>query len=138
MTFGRAPAAVVIDASVAVEFLGGNPEWLERWAEWTRRGDLLLAPAHLGPETANALLRGVRLEVADAAARLERLFASGVELTDRGFVGLSEALRLANDHGLTVYDALYLQLALDLAGELATLDTDLAIAARAEGVALVS
>jgi LuxR family maltose regulon positive regulatory protein len=38
----------------------------------------------------------------------------------------ARVLHLADRHGLTVYDALYLQLALDVEGELATLDRDLA------------
>jgi predicted nucleic acid-binding protein len=37
-----------------------------------------------------------------------------------------------------VYDALYLQLAADVEAELATLDRDLAQAARAEGVGVVT
>jgi predicted nucleic acid-binding protein len=45
---------------------------------------------------------------------------------------------LAERHGLTVWDALYLQLALDVDGEFATLDGDLIRAARAEEVAVVS
>lgn len=43
-------------------------------------------------------------------------------------------LTLARRHGLTVYDAAYLQLALREGLDLATLDTELAEAARAEGV----
>jgi predicted nucleic acid-binding protein len=46
------------------------------------------------------------------------------------------ALRLAEQHGLTVYDAAYLDLAIDVDAELATLDRDLARAAVAEGVAV--
>ena len=45
--------------------------------------------------------------------------------------------RLAATHRITVYDALYLQLALDLNGELATLDADLRLAATAEGLTVV-
>ncbi|MBW7861519.1 MAG: type II toxin-antitoxin system VapC family toxin [Rhodocyclaceae bacterium] len=45
-------------------------------------------------------------------------------------------LALARRHGLTVYDALYLDLALRSGAVLATLDDQLAHAARAEGVAL--
>jgi len=48
-----------------------------------------------------------------------------------------QVLRLARDHGLTVYDAAYLELALRREVELATLDGDLAKAARSEGVGLV-
>jgi len=47
-------------------------------------------------------------------------------------------LTLARRHRLTVYDAAYLELALREGLELATLDTELADAARAEGVPLVA
>ena len=43
---------------------------------------------------------------------------------------------LAERHRLSVYDASYLWLAIDVDGELATHDRDLARAALAEGVAL--
>ena len=46
-------------------------------------------------------------------------------------------LRLARTHRLSVYDASYLELALREAMPVATLDTDLAAAARAEGAELV-
>jgi predicted nucleic acid-binding protein len=65
-------------------------------------------------------------------AAIERLSQAGIETTDRGLPGLIEALGLAEQHGLTVYDALYLQLALDVDGALATLDADLRRAALAE------
>jgi predicted nucleic acid-binding protein len=45
-------------------------------------------------------------------------------------------LALARRHGLTVYDALYLDLALRRDAVLSTLDTKLAQAARSEGVPL--
>ena len=66
------------------------------------------------------------------------LFAAGVEVADRGLPGVFDAVELAARHGLTVYDAVYLQLVLELDGELATLDRALARAARAEGVPVVS
>ena len=47
-----------------------------------------------------------------------------------------EGLELADRHRLSVYDAIYLDLALDVEAELATLDRDLARAAAAEGVPL--
>ena len=99
---------------------------------------MLLAPAHFPAETANALIRGKSLAAGDASARLDRLFASGVEIADRGIVGLNEALHLAELHGLTVYDAMYLQLALDVEAELATVDSSLRRAAESEGVTLTA
>lgn len=49
----------------------------------------------------------------------------------------NEVLRLARTYRLTVYDSAYLDLALRRNVDLATLDGDLAKAARAEGVAVV-
>ncbi len=50
----------------------------------------------------------------------------------------SNLLTLAREHGLTVYDAAYLELALRLALPLATLDRALAATATAAGVALLA
>lgn len=47
-------------------------------------------------------------------------------------------LRPARRHQLSAYDALYLELALRLGADLATLDAQLATAARAEGIRVVS
>ncbi|HEY1342434.1 MAG TPA: type II toxin-antitoxin system VapC family toxin [Bryobacteraceae bacterium] len=49
----------------------------------------------------------------------------------------SVVLRLARTHGLSVYDAAYLELALREAIPLATLDAQLTAAARAEGSRLI-
>lgn len=73
----------------------------------------------------------------EAATRLERLCATGVETADRGLPGLLGAVELADRHRLTVYDALCLDLAVDVDGELATLDRDLARAAASEGLTVV-
>ena len=137
MTLSAGVPAIVVDASVAIEFLNDDPDWTQRWLAWAESGAMLLAPGHFAAELANALLRSRRLAASDAWARLDLLFASGVEIADRGLVGLREAIELADHHGLSVYDALYLQLALDVDGELATLDTDLRRAATAESVEIV-
>jgi predicted nucleic acid-binding protein len=118
--------------------LNGDETWLERWRTWTEADAMILAPAHFPVEVANALLRGARLTAIDASARLERLWASGVETADRGLPGLLGAIELAERHRLTVYDALYLDLALDVDAELATLDRDLTAAAASEGVPVSS
>jgi predicted nucleic acid-binding protein len=134
VSFGEAPWAVIVDASAAVTFLQGDEDWVERWTSWAESDALVLAPAHFMAEVGNALLRSVRLPAADVIVQLHRLSRAGVETIDRGVPGLLEAVNLADEHRLTVYDALYLQLALDTSAELATLDADLAKAAQAEGV----
>ena len=134
MSFSRAPRAVIVDASVAVTFLQGDASWADHWADWAATDAILLAPAHFAAEVANALLRSARRPAAEVAIDMDRLARSGVETVDRHLPGLLEAIGLADEHGLTVYDALYLQLALDVGGELVTLDVDLGRAAEAEGV----
>ena len=137
MTPYRGLAAVVIDASAALEFLGGDPVWRDRWARWANDEAMLLAPPHFPAETANGMIRSERLTTAEASERLHRLYETGFELADRGKAGIVHAIDLAEQHGLSVYDALYLQLAIDVDGELATLDLDLRRAAVAERVNVI-
>ena len=138
MTFAAPPPPVVVDASFAVEaLLEGGPS-LERWVEWIRDGRMRLVPAHFWAELANALLRGRRFEPGRAALTVGAAARAGLETADRGLAGVADALDLADRHRLTVYDSLYLQLAADVGGELATLDRDLVRAARAEGVEVVA
>ena len=142
MTFTIGQGAVVVDASAAVELIAGEDVaragWARQWVDWAESGTMLLVPAHFGAEVANALLLGRRLSESDAAASLGRLWATGLEVADRGASGLLGSLELAARHGLSVYDAAYLDLALDVDGELATLDGALRQAADAEGIALAT
>lgn len=138
MTFAFPPPPVVVDASFAVEALVEGGQSLERWVEWIRGGRTRLVPAHFWAELGNALLLGRRFEPGRAALTLGAAARAGLETADRGLAGVADALDLADRHRLTVYDALYLQLAADVDAELATLDRDLARAARAEGVSVVA
>ena len=136
MTFSIGQRAVVADASVAIRMLVGTPEWIAAWAEWLREGSLILVPAHFGHEVANGLLRSARIGEAQTVAALAKLAEIGIEVADRGFTRIATSVLLAERHRLTVYDAPYLELAIDVDAELATLDRQLAAAAEAEGVAL--
>ncbi len=134
---GTGQPAVVVDASALVALLGGDATWHDRWRAWTEADAMILAPAHAVAEVANALLRSVGLDALETSNRLRQLFGIGLEPVDRGLSGLLGAVDLADRHRLTVYDALYLDLAMDGDAELATLDRDLAAAATSEGVSLV-
>jgi predicted nucleic acid-binding protein len=136
MTFLAPPAPIVVDASITVGAAMGEGPASRVVASWQGRNLMLLAPPLLWPETANALIRRHRLSAVDALQALRALEATGIEPADRGLGGVEAALVLADRHGLSVYDATYLWLAIDIDGELATLDADLARAAEAEGVAL--
>lgn len=98
---------------------------------------MILVPAHFGHEVANALLRSARVGAPETITMLGRLFRTGLAIADRGLGGLEGSVALADQHGLTVYDAAYLDLALDVDAELATLDRPLRAAAEAEGVVVL-
>jgi len=127
----------VLDASFAMEVLTGAEAYRDAWGEWVGSGITVLVPAHFWAEVGNALLLGAGISALEASARLERFAAAGPDVADRGADGVRDALALAERHRLTVYDALYLQLALDVEGEIATLDRPLSRAAKASGVPLV-
>jgi predicted nucleic acid-binding protein len=133
-SFLAPPAPVVIDASFALEaVLEGGPS-LDRLGAMANDRRMRLVPPLFWVETANALLRRRGFEPGRAALTLAALARAGIESVDRGIAGLADAIELAARHDLTVYDALYLQLAIDVDGELATLDQALVRAASAEGV----
>lgn len=104
---------------------------------WTAADAMILVPAHFGHEVATALLRSVRADALGTIAMCGRLFSTGVTVADRGLSGLEGSVELAARHALTVHDAAYLDLALDVDGELATLDRPLQRAAEAEGVVVL-
>jgi predicted nucleic acid-binding protein len=134
MTFQQGLRAIVVDASVAVDVVSESGGWSARVQQWIEQDALLLAPPEFRHEVANAFLKGQRQAPAIIAIRLQRLFDTGVDIADRGLDGLIESVVLADKHRLTVYDAAYLQLALDCEAEIATQDQALGRAAAAEGL----
>ncbi len=100
-----------------------------------------VVPAIWHVEVGNALLvqtRRKRLLPASAAEAFERFPTLATEVdTETTGLGWRNGLRLAERHRLTLYDAVYLELAQRRDLPLATLDRELQAAARAEGVPLV-
>ena len=97
-----------------------------------------LAPALWWVEIRNVLLKAERLHriaPRDTETALSMLSDLRIRLdhTPRG----SEVLRLARTHGLTAYDAVYLELALRERCPLATLDRRLVRAAEAVGLEVI-
>lgn len=137
MTFSAPPAPVVVDASVAVDLaVGERPLTPDAFETWIAEGRTLLAPAIGWTEIGHAILRRLDGDAIRASRRLAQVVAVGMETADRGAAGVAMAMALAERHRLSVYDATYLWLAIDVDGELATFDRELAKAARAEGVPL--
>src|SRR5487761_2504562 len=91
-------------------------------------------------ETANLLLtaaRRQRIKPERCDELLDRLASLPIETQDESDRLRGPVLRLARAHRLTVYDAIYLDLAIDRGLALATRNHAQQTAARAEGVRLI-
>lgn len=137
-------ALFVVDASAALAwcFEDEANSWSDRLLERMRDGDGGVVPAHWPTEILNGLL---------VASRRKRIKADQPALFWNEFVRLpiivepaltpsqaNKVLALAEGHGLTVYDAAYLELAYRRQLPLGTLDADLRSAAQHEGIVLFS
>lgn len=129
----------VIDASVtACWALSDEEHPVAERALDALGADHALAPSLWWFEVRNVLLaaeRRNRLSVAEGTAFLQDLSRLPVELDYAPRE--AEVFRLARLHRLTIYDGAYLELAIRNGIALATLDADLARAARAEAVPLI-
>ncbi len=130
----------VLDASLTMAwcFEDERSDFAVAVLEALRHGEAVV-PAVWGLEVANVLLvaeRRGRLTQADSDAFVGLLCALPIVVAAAGSGVLpSAALALGRLHGLTSYDASYLELALRLAVPLATGDQRLRAAAAAAGVA---
>ncbi|MDP1736245.1 MAG: type II toxin-antitoxin system VapC family toxin [Caulobacter sp.] len=99
------------------------------------------APALICWEVANILWKKTRrgeLNAADRDAMLDSFDELMIGMEGATPSQTRRLLILSDSHGLTAYDAAYLELALRREADLATLDADLAEAARAEGLTVHS
>lgn len=132
--FVAAPRAMVVDASAGVDVVCEVDGWDRRMGGWIDEQVQLFAPPGFPFEMANALLVARREPAHQVRARMRALQALEITIPEGHPEHLLDTVLLADRHGLTVYDAAYLQLAIHLEAELATRDKALARAARAEGL----
>jgi predicted nucleic acid-binding protein len=129
----------VLDASIAACWAFEDEDHPHAAQALARiRTDEACVPSLWWFEVRNTLLvneRRGRLTEADTAAFLRGL--SRLAVTVDSAPGEAEVLALARRHRLTVYDAAYLELAQRQGVPLATLDSQLASAARAEKLPLI-
>lgn len=100
----------------------------------------LFAPGIWPVELANALRNGVRrgrLAQTEVQAVCARVEAFEVETAPTPDLGVRQRYLAAHAHDLSAYDAAYLELALQRRCALATLDAQLAAAARRAGVSVL-
>lgn len=132
---------IVIDASIALDwFYQDEQRSKARELAKVLAGDAsATAPAIWWFEVRNAMLMGIRRKrTTEARVRsfLTQLTSAAIEIS--GFPDDIRVADLAIKHGLSFYDACYLELAIRQNCPLATLDIALAKAAASEGVRLMT
>ena len=129
----------VVDASIsAVWALSAETSGIAEFAYRQLYSDRAFVPPHWWFEVCNTLIvneRRGRLRESETAMFLQAL--AMLPITRDLNPEESAVLHLARVHKLTVYEAAYLELAKRQGAPLATLDVELARAARAERIALV-
>ncbi len=118
---------VCADSSVAFKWFCSDEESsvaeaIELFANHAAGRLTLVAPAHLPAEVLNALARRPGVDADRLAVAAEGLAESGIVFPAWDAALLADAARLARAHRLTVYDALFPALAIQLQCELVTAD----------------
>jgi predicted nucleic acid-binding protein len=93
--------------------------------DFVRRGVETVIPDFLFLELSNALRYNPKMEQEDVEDIVDNLFELGLETVVTTPTLTKEALRIAYDYQITVYDALYLALAQNLEFEFITADKKL-------------
>jgi predicted nucleic acid-binding protein len=135
-------AMLVVDASVALAwcFEDEADSRTDGLLQRLRQGDRMVVPAHWPTETLNGLLvasRRKRITADQPPLFWDELARLPIE-TEPALTAIQAktVLALAGKHGLTVYDAAYLELAHRRQLPLGTLDAELRKAVQSEGLAL--
>ncbi len=131
-------SGLVVDASVVIAWLFDDEEEPRADSVLEHLGeDGAIVPHLWHLETRNTLLVAERRGRLSAGGIKERLDAlKGLPIRTDADPDFQSAFDLARAHELSIYDALYLELAKRESAELATLDGALGRAAVAEGVPL--
>lgn len=135
---------LVLDCSVTGAWLfeDETSAYAEAVLDKLASGHQALAPSIWALEVSNMLLVGERrgrVTETQSTAFWETLKALPILVDDRApMTSLGGVIALGREHGLSSYDAAYLELAVRNAVPLATLDNKLADAAKASGAGLWS
>jgi predicted nucleic acid-binding protein len=133
----------VVDASVVLTwcFPDENSALAQHVAGMFQRGSTAVAPAFWPHEVLNALLVGEKRK--RISKELVQSFLDDLATLPIGLeqfpaaVGFDRVQQLSREHGLTTYDAAYLDLAIESGIPIATLDEDLMRACKKARVRLV-
>lgn len=129
---------VVVDTSAAVAIIREEPAGVPA-ARIIRTagiaGTRVVVPSHFWLEVLNALLTRYRTRGLDVIQAIHELDRLGLETIDIDRPLALSTLDLAERHGLSASDAMYLALAISLDGQLLTFDEQLRLASGARAIA---
>lgn len=130
--------SLVLDASVMLRWYFQDEDPLSVDLLRSLANDRVVVPVHWGAELANGVLIGERrgrAPVAQVVQLLDLVASLDLEVDSEGAADvLDRILPLARAHRLTVYDALYLELAERRGAKLVSFDRQLLAAAAAIGL----
>jgi predicted nucleic acid-binding protein len=135
--------AFIVDASVGFSWVYPNQASVEtdKLLELVESGSVIVVPSLWFLEVANGLLAAQRRKLLIAAERrkaLERLSALTFSVDEEGSrAAFQKTSHLAEKHGLSVYDAAYLEIALRRRLPLGSRDEALRKAAKRSGVTVL-
>jgi predicted nucleic acid-binding protein len=130
----------VLDSSLALAFVFADEATVDtdKILDGFAHGSKAIVPALWRWEVANVLLlaqRRKRIGKTEAHRHLALLKQLPVEIDETALEEVwSNTLHIAEKHGLTCYDAAYLEIAIRRGVVLGSLDRDLRIAAKSEGI----
>ena len=133
------PRSIVLDTSVVLTIVLAEPEApvaAAALARFKRDRLRVVVPAHFWLEVVNAMIRGHGETGAATIEAIHDLDQFALETVDADRALLLASLDLAERHGLTSYDAMYLALADAVDGSLLTFDLRLRAAAGPRGISL--
>jgi predicted nucleic acid-binding protein len=136
-------AVIVLDASASLAwcFEDETTDKIKRLFERLSTGDSAFVPAHWPIEVSNALLLAQRRKRISPNLRSQywNQFFDLPIYVDRPLSesDVNRMLAISEKHGLTTYDGAYVDLALSRGAALASLDTSMRRAAKAEGIAIL-
>ncbi len=130
---------IVIDASALTKYILHEENW-ERIGAFIRERRPLCSVDHIAKEVGNAVWRHYSLRRAIDKAKAIKLYQALLKLVNTGVITLEPevdyvqtALRIALEHGITLYDSLYVAQA-QKHGELLTSDRNQAKVATGLGI----
>lgn len=123
---------IVIDASVAIKWYIAEPDSLKAkiWYNRIQTGKILaVIPDYFYLECCNVFLKRYRIAQEECKAVLRDIEQLGLEVVPLSILKMSQVITLSSKYNITMYDAVYLEVARIAEAKVVTADEILALRA---------